>query len=161
MGLDTRAYRAATDEWKREWVTLSNERGWRPVIFGLMREPVGKRNYGLTGGYLSGVAPFTLEQAPDWHQDGLEDLPWPGGLVGGMLSENGGGPSFRGKAYDTYVERVTGRSLYMAIDEPWQDDVLREVAQALRTAADTSEHESLARWFEVCVENDLMVSGDA
>ena len=173
MGLDTRAYRKATPEWQERWVWLSNQRGWRAVMFGLMREPVGQVNYGLAGGYLKGRAPFTLEDAPEYHQDGLDDLPWPGGLVGGMVSANGNAPSFRGKAYDDYVEGVTGYSLYDACDEMWQGDKLKEITDCLVRAAanpetimgydqiDQSEREAIANWFLVCVNNDLVVSGDS
>lgn len=186
MGLDTRAYRKATDEWQKDWVTLSNERGWRPVMFGLMMEPVGERNYGLTGGYVGGRAPFTLDDAPTWHQDGLDELPWPGGLIGGMISANGNAPSFRGKAYTHYVEAITGESLYAACDEPWEGEQLRSITELLEAAAEPTaedavreqiadafdvpprmlgdttleERQALARWFRVCVDHDLAVSGD-
>ena len=172
MGLDTRAYRKATLEWQEEWVIRTNEAGGRPVMFGLMWEPIGQVNYGLAGGYLKGRAPYTLEDAPDWHQDGLDELPWPGGLVGGMVSRNGDGPSFRGRVYTDYVENLTGRSLYAACDEMWQGDELFVITNALVVAAanpeavtyigiEQGEREALAKWFRVCVENDLVVSGDS
>jgi hypothetical protein len=164
VGLDTRAFRRASDDWREQWVARTNEAGERPVLWGLAVQKLNE--------------PLTLEDAPLFHQDGLSDLPWPGGLVGGMLSEDGGGPSFRGKAYANYVEGVTGRSLFDACDENWEGDIVREVAEKLRAAVDDppesipdgypgpwmpesrEEREALARWFEVCVENDLMVSGD-
>lgn len=184
MGLDTRAYAKATPEWQEDWVKRMNAQGWRPVMFGLMAEPVGKRNYGLTGGWLEGREPFTIEDAPLYHQDGMESLPWPGHLIGGMLSENGGGPSFRGKAYDAYVQAVTGESLYSAIDEFWEGEQLLHITLQLELAAegkmqplesniqsdpwdfgfedvDAEERKALAAWFRVCVDNDLVVSGDA
>lgn len=167
MGLDTRAYAKATPEWKEQWVELCNARGWRPVMFGLMREPVGQRNYGLGKEYVGGRAPFTLEDAPAWHQDGLDELPWPGGLVGGMISADGSAPSFRGKVYTEYVETVTGQSLYAACDENWQGEQLRDITEQLELAVDRpyagsnhAERKALAQWFRVCVDNDLMVSGD-
>jgi hypothetical protein len=171
MGLDTRAYAKSTHEWRQHWVVMSNERGWRPVMFGLMAEPVGQRNYGLKGGYAGGRAPFTIDDAPSLHQDGLDELPWPGGLVGGMISSNGDGPSFRGKAYAGYVEGVTGESLYACIDDPWEGEILRSITEQLEEAATTNgvdrydvpmdERAALARWFRVCVDHDLAVSGDA
>lgn len=183
MGLDTRAFMPATDEWKEQWVATCNERGWRSVMYGLMIEPVGQRNYGLAGGYLGGRAPFTIDEAPAWHQDGLEDLPWPGGLIGGMISGNGESPSFRGKAYDAYVQAVTGQSLYDPCDDPWQGNDLLHIAVQLELAAEgqvqplqsnitsdpwdfgfddvsSDERVALAKWFRVCADNGLAVSVD-
>jgi hypothetical protein len=185
MGLDTRAYAKATDEWKEGWVERANAKGGRTVMYGLMWEPVGQRNYGLAGGYLRGRAPFTLEDAPALYQEGLEDLPWPGGqrnygllggrigppypLIGGMVSGNGDGPSFRGKAYTEYVERITGHSLYEPCDEPWDGELLESITERLEANVDgapvdvyvkPAERRALAEWFRVCVDHDLAVSGD-
>jgi hypothetical protein len=138
-------------------------------MYGLMREYVGDRNYGLTGGYLRGRVPFTLDDAPSYHQDDLDDLPWPGGLVGGMISANGNAPSFRGKAYTEYVEAVTGHSLYAACSELWEGERLAEITEALEVVEhrhirahrlDRDEAVALARWFRVCVDHDLAVGGD-
>jgi hypothetical protein len=173
MGLDTRAYRKSTQEWKEQWVIRQNEAGGRPVVFGLLWEPVGQKNYGLTGGYVGGTPPLTLEDAPDLHQVDLEQLDWPGGLIGGMISSNGTGPSFRGKAYNDYVEAVTGESLYSCIDAPWDGVILDAITFMLEGAVDEApnaeadeyapareEREALARWFRVCSDNGLAVSGD-
>ena len=161
MGLDTRAYRQADEEWQRQWVEKTNEAGERTVFFGLAKQKLEQ--------------PVTLEDAPHFHQDDLLELAWPGGLIGGMISSAcGDGPSFRGKAYDGYVEVITGESLYAACDGPWMGDTVRHVAEQLRAAVSDpdgrkaaerfevspEEQESLARWFEVCVENDLAVAGD-
>lgn len=185
MGLDTRAFHKSTDEWKKEWVERANAEGGRPIIFGMFWEPIGNKNYGLAGGYLDGRPPFTVEDAPTYHQEGLHDLPWPGGqknyglaggrvgppypLVSGMISGYGNGPSFRGKAYGSYVQLVTGRSLYDCIDEPWEGEQLRAITMLLENAAadgpdgytSQEERQALAQWFRVCVDNDLAVSGDA
>jgi hypothetical protein len=171
MGLDTRAFVKATPEWREAWVHRVNEveRG-RPVMLGLMWEPIGQRNYGLAGGYIGGREPVSIEEAPRYHQEGLEDLPWPGGLVGGMISANGNAPSFRGKAYTNYVEALTGHSLYDACDEHWDGDLLTEITVALEASEadgrrddfDTprEERNALAAWFRVCVDHDLAVGGD-
>jgi hypothetical protein len=159
MGLDTRAYRRSTDDWKAAWAQTTNVVGHRPAFFGLMVEQLDKE-----------IGP---DDAPEFHQDGLDKLDWPGGLVGGMLSGFGDGPSFRGKVYDSYVEVVTGESLYAACEEPWEGEDLAAIAGKLRYAASDpvydeepwnwlsrEEREALARWFEVCVENELVVGGD-
>lgn len=126
--------------------------------------------------------PVTLEDAPRYYQDeSLNELPWPGGLVGGMISGNGDAPSFRGKAYAHYVEAVTGHSLYEPCeDELWTGDKLKEIAAKLRSAVingagkrygevddpyhfdppEPAEREALAKWFELCVEHNLAVGGD-
>lgn len=155
MGLDTRAFRKATPTWREEWVERTNAAGERPAFFGLAMAKLEE--------------PVTVEEAPLYHQENMDSLDWPGGLCGGMISGQGDAPSFRGKVYDSYVEKVTGQSLYAACDEMWEGTQLAGVAAALRSAAEQAdengglpqgEREALARWFEVCVENDLVVGGD-
>jgi uncharacterized protein YoaH (UPF0181 family) len=161
MGLDTRAFARMTHEERQQWVDEMNEAGQKPAP-------------GILGAFaavkLEQLA--TLDDAPFWDQpERISQLDWPGGLIGGMMSGCGDGPSFRGKAYDAYVEEVTGRSLYEAAEGMWEGETLVEVAKALREAAPPAggqyagdvrpeEREALARWFEICVENDLGVSGD-
>lgn len=154
MGLDTRAFRRLTDEQRQAYVGRE-----RTTFFGLATCMVED-----------------VEQAPRFDQEGLDDLPWPGGLCGGMLSGNGDS-SFRGKAYANYFEAVTGRSLYAAADEMLEGDALAECAAALRGAVDSppaeipdgypgaympapEERAALASWFELCVEHELVVGGD-
>lgn len=160
MGLDTRAFAVATPEWREEWVRKTNEAGERPVLWGLAVKKL--------------TEPVAIEDAPEYHQDGIDELDWPGGLCGGILSGDGGCSSFRGKVYDWYVERVTGHSLYAACDEYWQGDLLRQITEDLERAAlnnvveedgdydeiTQEEQDALAKWFRVCVENDLVVGGD-
>jgi len=68
------------------------------------------------------------------HKDGslAETLDWPKeseGLCGGMFSGNGGGPSFRGKVYDQFIQDVTGVSLYQ---KHMPNREVREVADGIR-----------------------------
>ena len=153
MGLDTRAFRRADGDWRQAWVKRTNDAGERPRFYGMLVEPLAH--------------PLEHADAPLYHQDDLDELPWPGGLVGGMISGNCDGPSFRGKVYAAYVERVADCDLY---GEQLEGDELKRVAEALRDAVhdpapepwprDRDEREALARWFEVCVEHDLVVGGD-
>jgi uncharacterized protein YoaH (UPF0181 family) len=125
MGLDTRAFARMTHEERQQWVDEMNDAGQKPAP-------------GILGAFaavkLEQLA--TLDDAPFWDQpERISQLDWPGGLIGGMMSGCGDGPSFRGKAYDAYVEEVTGRSLYEAAEGMWEGETLVEVAKALREAA--------------------------
>jgi hypothetical protein len=155
MGLDTRAFKRADKEWRKRWVERINEAGERPAFFGLGIETLEQ--------------PVTLDDAPLFHQDELDQLPWPGGLIGGMLSGCGDGPSFRGKAYASYVQEAIGLDLYAICHAYLEGEDLQVAAASLRACveddaldelAPLKEREALARWFEVCAEHDLVVGGD-
>lgn len=89
-------------------------------------------------------------------------------LVGGLLSGNGDGPSFRGKVYNDYVQEVTGESLYQ---EFIPTEKVKEMANKLEEAVkerkfaevtnpvSAEEAHALTQWFRVCAENGYAVIG--
>lgn len=131
MGLDTMAFKQTDAAWKTAWVERVNKDGARPVLGGLAAVPI--------------TQPVTLADAPEFHQDGLAELAWPG-MLGIVQGNDGSGPAFRGKDYDYFVDAVTGRSLYDSVDEPWHGDVVREVAAMLRAAVDTPPARVRSLW---------------
>jgi len=96
------------------------------------------------------------------------------GLCGGMLSGNGNGGSFRGKVYDSFVQSVTGESLYQDDIDPdtckMMSNKLVEYAENMEKEGtdkakseygetDRSEVDALAEFFNVCAENGYHVTG--
>lgn len=66
------------------------------------------------------------------------ELPHP--LVGGMFSGHGCDGSFRGKVYDSFVEAVTGKSLYVEEAGPYY---VRDIAEGLQRFLDGNPPDSV------------------
>ena len=67
----------------------------------------------------------------------IEEIEWPDThLCGGLLS--GGFGSFRGKVYDDYVEKITGKSLY---EDSIDTNSVREMGRKLRDHVQQLEHD--------------------
>lgn len=96
-----------------------------------------------------------------------------GGLCGGMFSGDGSDGSFRGKAYNPLVEKVTGLSLYTQLGSP---EFVAEIAEKLRNFLNElpeecnvvkvgkfeytrEEVESLTRLFEQAAEKGCKYCG--
>lgn len=88
-------------------------------------------------------------------------------LVGGMMSGNGDGPSFRGKVYapflhnsiglDLYVEEIPNEKVKLAAD--LLDKWLLDNTELDFSDISKEEIEALAKWFRVTAENGGTVVG--
>ena len=87
-------------------------------------------------------------------------------LVGGMLSGNGNGPSFRGKVYASFLHNSIGLDLYQ---ESIPNDKVARAATLLEdwivqnpvALSDISREEvcALAKWFRITADNGGEVVG--
>lgn len=88
-------------------------------------------------------------------------------LVGGMLSGNGNGPSFRGKVYAPFLHNAIGMDLYQ---EEIPTDKVKRAADLLDkwllenpnldfSDITREEIQALAKWFHVTADNGGVVVG--
>jgi hypothetical protein len=91
-------------------------------------------------------------------------------LVGGLLSGNGDGPSFRGKVYSDFVEHVTEQTLYQELIE---NSIVRKMVESFDNflnefpedktyqKMDLTKEEAVALrdWLKVVADNDGSVMG--
>ena len=84
-------------------------------------------------------------------------------LCGGLFSGNGG--SFRGKVYNSFIQEISGVSLYSEMLEVCEVTCIKEALEDHlangNPLVDVSEDtvSNLLRFFKVCDENDLVVGG--
>jgi len=104
-----------------------------------------------------------LMEARALRETHFKDLP--GELIGGLFSGTGEDGSFRGKAYDADVEKLTGESLYQ---EEIDNESVKGMAECLNKAVRNGkkvmvEHDDhlpiLAAWFTVAADNGYTVNG--